>query len=93
MATITQLKQRVENALARHAKVNRKRDELRGQLEARKKELVEIGEEIQAAGFDPRQLKQQRDQAHEDLQELLVSFEQDMQEVESALEEFEKEKS
>jgi len=91
MATVAQLKQRVENALTRHASVTRKRDKLRGQLEARMQELSDIGKEIEDAGFDPRRLKEQRDQAHAELETLLTSFEQDLQEVEGALEEFDKE--
>lgn len=91
MATVDQLKKRVDNALARHAKVTEKKAKLRGQLDARKTELIEIGAEIEAAGFDPRKLRDQRDQAHEDLNTLLESFERDLEEVEAALDAFGKE--
>lgn len=91
MASLDELKRKVDDLLRRHAEVTRKKAELRGQLEAKKEELAALGKEITAAGFDPRKLKEQRDQAHQDLEALVGSFEADLKEVEQALASFEQE--
>jgi len=91
MASLDELKRKVDDLLRRHGEVTQKKAELRGQLEAKKAELVSLGNEIKAAGFDPRKLKEQRDQAEQDLETLVRSFEQDLKEVEQALAAFEQE--
>lgn len=90
-ASLDQLKRKVDDLLRRHTVVTKKKSELRGRLEAKKTELVELGEEIKAAGFDPRKLKEQRDEAHQELEDLVESFERDIVEVEEAIASFEKE--
>lgn len=91
MANLEQLKRKVDDLLGRHTKVTEKKAKLRGQLEAKKAELVALSEEIQAAGYDPRKLKEQRDEAHAELEGLVESFQQELQEVEEALASYEQE--
>jgi len=89
MATLEELKEQVDELLRRHAGAGKKKAELRGQLEARKAELAELGQEITAAGYDPRNLKQERDKAHGELEGLVVSFDKELSDVEAAIAVFE----
>jgi chromosome segregation ATPase len=91
MADLDQLKHKVDNLIARHARVTEKKAKLKGQLEAKKAELLALGEEIQAAGFDPRKLKEERDRAHQELEDLIEAFERELTEVEEAIAAFEQE--
>lgn len=91
MANLDQLKRKVDDLLSRHSKVSEKKAKLRGQLDAKKAELVALGEEIQAAGYDPRKLKEQRDEAQQELEGLIESFERELKEVEEAIATFEQE--
>lgn len=92
MASIDQLKQRVDDITRRFNVAGKKRSEFRGQLEAKKEELVALKREIEAAGFDPKNLKKDRDKLEAELIALLDAFEKDLVEVETALATFEKDK-
>lgn len=90
MASIEQLKQRVDDLTRRYNGVSKKRSEFRGQLDAKKEELVALKHEIEAAGFDPKNLKKDRDKLESELITLLDAFEKDLVEVETAVATFEK---
>ena len=90
MASLDELRKKVDNLIERHKVVAEKKAKLQGQLEAKKAELLELGNEIKSAGFDPRNLKEQRDKAKEDLERLIRSFEKDLVEAEEAIAHFEK---
>lgn len=91
MASLDELKRKVDDLISRHKKVSEAKAKRQGELEAKKAELVALGEEIQAAGFDPRKLKEQRDEAHEQLESLIEAFQRELAEVEEALASFEQE--
>jgi len=89
MATLEELREKVDELLRRHSGATKKKAELRGQLEAKKAKLAELGQEIAAAGFDPRNLKQERDKAHTELESLVVAFDSELSGVEAAIAAFE----
>ena len=85
MATLEELKERVDELLRRHASATKKKAELQGQLEAKKAELSALGEEILAAGYDPRKLREERDKAHTELEGLVLAFDRELADVEAAI--------
>lgn len=87
---LDQIKQRVEALTKRHAAASKKKSELKGQLEAKKQELVELKKEIEAAGFDPKNLKEEKTRLESELVEMIDAFEKELAEVEQALAAYEK---
>jgi chromosome segregation ATPase len=73
----------------RYSAVTSKKAKLQGQLEAKKQELVALNEEIQAAGYDPKNLKKEKERVERSLAQELDAFERDLQEVETAIASFE----
>ena len=89
MAELSELKDRANKLMSRYETANKKRSELRGQLNAIKAELSALGDEIKAAGFDPKTLRAERDKAHQELENLIESFESELAVVEKAISAFE----
>lgn len=85
MDSLTNMQARVEDLLKRHRAADAKKTKLAGQLESKKQELARLGKEIKEAGFSPRNLKEERDKAAEELSGLIETFEQDLGQVEQAL--------
>lgn len=85
---LEQIRAKIDELRERHAKAGSKQSELRGQLDARKEELLALKEEIEAAGLDPKDLKKARDAAQAELAQKIVAFEKDLAAVETALAEF-----
>lgn len=92
MSSLDQIKQRVDDLTRRYNSAGKKRSEYRGQLEAKKDELVSLKKEIEAAGFDPKNLKKDRDRLETELISLMDTFEKELVEVETALAGFDKDK-
>jgi chromosome segregation ATPase len=90
MSSLDQLKQRMDDLTSRFSTVGKKRSEHRGQLEAKKEELVSLKREIEAAGFDPKNLRKERDKLEVELISLMDTFEKELAEVETALAGFDK---
>jgi chromosome segregation ATPase len=89
MAELDQIKARLADLEKRHAACRSKKSKLQGQLEAKKQELVALKEEIEAAGYNPRQLKQAMAKTEKDLVAAMDDFERNLQEVETAIASFE----
>lgn len=87
---IEDIKNRVEEVSRRVNAANKTKSELLGQLEARKAELASLCEEIKAQGYDPKNLRAQRDQVEAELLVMLDSCETELAEVEQALAAFKK---
>lgn len=87
---LEELKQRVEELSKRYASATKKRSELQGQLEAKKAELVALSNEIKAAGYDPKKLKEEKEAAEKELITMIDVCEKDLSEVEAALKAFDK---
>lgn len=92
MSSIDQIKQRVDELTRRFNSAAEKRSKYRGQLEAKKEELVALKQEIEAAGLDPKNLKKARDQLETELLSLMDAFDKELVEVETALATFDKDK-
>lgn len=90
MSSIDQIKQRVDELTRRFNAASKKKAEFRGQLEAKKEELVALKHEIEAAGFDPKNLKKEKDRLETELVNLMDGFEKELVEVETALAAFDK---
>lgn len=90
MAQLDQIRAKIDELRERHAEANSKRDKLHGQLEAKKEELLALSAEIKEAGYDPKNLKKERDAAQAELATLVAAFEKDLAAVEAALAEFDK---
>ncbi len=89
MAELDQIKTRLADLEQRHAACSAKKSKLQGQLEAKKQELAALKEEIEAAGYNPRQLKQAKEKTEKDLVAAMDEFERNLQEVETAIASFE----
>lgn len=90
MSSLEQIKQRVDELTRRFNTASKRKAEYRGQLEAKKEELVALKREIEAAGFDPKNLKKERDRLETELVTLMDGFEKELAEVETALASFDK---
>ncbi len=85
-----EMKAKIESLQKRHAAVLEKRAILSGQLQAKKQELALIIEEIQTAGYDPKNLASEHAKAEEELSAMVIEFEKKLAEVETALAVFDK---
>ncbi len=90
MSSIDQIKQKLDELTRRYGTASKKRAEFQGQLQAKKQELMTLKAEIEAAGFDPKNLKKERDALETELVTLLSTFEKELAEVEAALAAFDK---
>lgn len=82
------IKQRIDDLQRRWTAVSQKKAGLEGQLQAKKEELSNIVQEIRAAGYDPKQITQERDQAKQELETMITKLEAELTEVETALSTF-----
>lgn len=89
MSQLDQIRARITDLEKRYKVVSSKKAKLQGQLEAKKQELVALKEEIEAAGFDPKNLKKEKERIERALVADLDAFESDLQEVEAAIASFE----
>jgi chromosome segregation ATPase len=84
-STIEQIKERVDALSQRYKKVSEKKANLSGLLQAKKEELKALVEEIQAAGLDPKKLKEHRDSLQSEVEKQLGDLETKVSAVEEAL--------
>lgn len=90
MATLEQIRERVESLSQRHSDVTNRRSKLAGQLDSKREELIRLKKEIEAAGFDPKKLKAERDQLEAEVLSLCDTFEKNLSRVEEAVDQYEK---
>lgn len=90
MATTEEIKKRIDQLSKRHAAASEKRTKLAGKLEEKKAELVKLKKEIEDAGYQPKNLKAERDRLEAELLELMETFDQELTQVEESLEEYDK---
>jgi hypothetical protein len=84
------MKAKIESLQKRHQAVLEKRAQLSGQLQAKRAELAAIIEEIQAAGYDPKNLASEHDKAEQELLVMVADFEKKLADVEASLAVFDK---
>lgn len=83
-----EIQKRIEDIQRRHAAVMQQKASAAGQLQAKKDELAALVQEIRDAGYDPKQITQQRDQKRDDLLNEALRLEAELTAVEKALEGF-----
>jgi septal ring factor EnvC (AmiA/AmiB activator) len=84
------IKQKIDALQKRYNVVVQKKASLAGQLQAKKEELASIVQQIKDAGYDPKKITQERDQAKQELDAMLDKAEAELTEVEEALATFNK---
>lgn len=80
-----EIQRKIEDLQKRHSAVVQKKASVTGQLEAKKQELAAIVQEIRDAGYDPKQIGQERDRVKAELEGLIQKLDQELTEVESSL--------
>jgi chromosome segregation ATPase len=84
------IKARLDDLTRRHATAKSKKTKLQGQLEAKRQELANLADEIREAGYDPKNLKKERDKLEAEIETMMDQFERELVEVEEALATFDK---
>lgn len=84
------VRDRIDALQKRWSAASKKKAGLEGQLQAKKEELAQIVREIREAGFDPKNIAQDRDTAKAELETMVGKLEAELTEVEQTLSTFEK---
>jgi vacuolar-type H+-ATPase subunit D/Vma8 len=90
--SLDQIKTRVEDLSKRFKTVNSKKSNLGGLLQAKKDELAALKKEIEAAGLDPRKLKDKRDELQAEVVAMIDDFDKKLTRVEEAFAAFDSRK-
>ncbi len=90
MASLEQIQAKVEDLTRRHIAASTKQSKLQGILEEKRQELLRLKQEIEAAGFDPKTLREERARLEKELDELINRFDTELSVVERAQDEYEK---
>jgi septal ring factor EnvC (AmiA/AmiB activator) len=85
-----EIKNKIEALQKRYNAAVQEKAGLAGQLQAKKDELALIVQEIRAAGYDPKNLTQERDRVKQELEEMINKLETELTDVETALQAFKK---
>ena len=88
MNSLDQIKEKVEELSKRYKAANTKKSTLTGLLQAKKEELATLKREIEEAGYDPKQLKENREQLAAEVVAMIENFDRQLSEVETALAQF-----
>lgn len=90
MANLEQIQARVEALSRRHKVASTQQARLQGTLEGKRQELLTLKQEIEAAGYDPKTLREERARLEAELEDLMTKFENELSVVEKAQAEYEK---
>jgi septal ring factor EnvC (AmiA/AmiB activator) len=86
--TDDEIKEKIDQLQRRWNAVSQDKAGVAGQLQAKKEELAAVVKEIREAGYDPKHIAQERDQAKADLEVMVNKLDAELTEVEKALETF-----
>jgi len=86
--TAEEIRKKIDDLTRRTEAANTKRAEIAGQLQAKKTELMNLIAEIKEAGYDPKNLVEARNQAQQQLEKTIATYEKDLAQVEEALAKF-----
>lgn len=87
---LDQIKARLDDLTKRFKVVTGKKGNLSGLLQGKREELATLKKEIEAAGLDPKDLKNKREELRTEVVTLMDTFEKQLEQVEQAFEAFEK---
>ena len=90
MTSLEQIRAKVEELGKRYKTVSSKKSSLSGLLQGKKEELAALKREIEAAGLDPKKLKEHRDQLQAEVLAAVEDFERKLTVVEEAFAAFDK---
>lgn len=90
MTSLEQLRAQVDELGKRYKTVSSRKSSLSGLLQAKKEELANLKREIEAAGLDPKRLKERRDEVQTELVAAIEDFDKKLTAVETAFAEFDK---
>lgn len=85
---IEALQRKLQELSTRAKKVKQQRAEILGSLNAKKEELTNLVKEIQAAGYNPKTIKEEYEQQKKRLEEMMADYELQLQKAEASIEEF-----
>lgn len=90
MLSPEELQKRITDLLSRNQRVLKRKTELGGELKSKKDELAALVKEIQAAGYNPKTLVEDRNKAQAELETLMDEFEKGLLEAEKTLAAYDK---
>lgn len=88
--SIEELNTKIDDLSKRHMSVNKRKNELGGELKAKRDELGALIKEVQEAGYNPKTLVEDRNKAQEELEALVAEFEKGLTEAETSLQAYDK---
>lgn len=90
LLTPDKLQEKVANILGRHSRILRRKSELSGELKSKKEELASLVREIDAAGYNPKTLVEERNKTQKDLEDMLEVYDKQLTEVEGTFAEYDR---
>jgi len=85
---IEALQKKLQDLTSRAKKVKQQRSEILGSLNAKKEELTNLVKEIQGAGYNPKTVKAEYEQAMKTLEEMMEDYEKQLVKAETSIDEF-----
>ncbi len=90
--SLEQIRTKVEELGKRYKAASSKKASLSGLLQAKKEELAALKREIEAAGLDPKRLKERRDELQTEVVAAIEDFDRKLTTVEEAFASFDAKK-
>lgn len=90
MSTLDEIKAKVDDISKRYRAASGKQSNLSGLLQAKREELAGLIREIEAAGLDPKKLKERRDELKAEVLAMTESIDKQLKQVEEALAAYDK---
>ena len=88
--TPDKLQEKVSSIIQRHTRILRRKSELSGELKSKREELAALVREIDAAGYNPKTLVEERNRTQQELEDMLVDYDKQLTEVEGIFEEYDR---
>ncbi len=85
MSTLDEIKAKVDDISKRYKSASAKQSNLSGLLQGKRQELAGLIKEIEAAGLDPKKLKERRDELKAEVVAMIEGIEKQLKQVEEAL--------
>lgn len=90
MSTLDEIKSKVDDISRRYRAASSKQSSLSGLLRAKRDELAALIKEIEAAGLDPKKLKERRDELKQEVIAMTDNIDKQLKQVEEALAAYDK---
>jgi len=90
MRSPEELNEKIQDLQTRHGHLIKRKAELGGELRSKRDELAALVKEIQAAGYNPKTLVEDRNKVQQELESLIEEFEKGLVEAETNLSAYDK---